>query len=100
MIVVSDTTKEMMDNSMRSKVHDAMKKEMEAYWMYDKLAKESQDNQFIWAMWEIMDDEYLHAKYLRKYMIDNDMYDMETPCEEKYRDMVVDKMTKRYGWED
>jgi rubrerythrin len=100
MIVVSENTKEMMDNNIYSKLHDAFKKEIEAYWMYDKLAKESKDDKFIWALCEIMEDEYLHARYLRKHMIEQEMYDMDAPCEEKYREMIVDKMTKQYGWDD
>lgn len=83
-----------------SKLIDTMLKEIAAYWMYADLVKQTTDRQHIWALWEIMEDEYLHARYLRKYMVDNQMYDMKESYEEKYRDMVVDKMLHRYGWED
>ena len=99
MVVLTNTTAttpEKVDN----KLIDAMHKEIEAYWMYADMAKTCEDNKHVWALWEIMDDEYLHARYLRKYMIEHEMYDMKAPYEEKYRDMLVDKMVHRYGWED
>ena len=102
MVVLTNTqpTSDKMPDKMEHKLIDAMHKEIEAYWMYANLAKASEDNKHVWALWEIMDDEYLHARYIRKYLIENDMYDMNSPCEEKYRDMLVDKMVHRYGWED
>jgi rubrerythrin len=95
-ILTNTTTPEKVDN----KLLDAMTKEIEAYWMYSELVKNCTDRKHITAMWEIMDDEFLHAKYLRNHMVEKGIYDMKEPYEQKYRDMLVDKMVRRYGWDD
>ena len=49
-------------------------KEMEAYCSYKDWLEHIEDPMLEAAVEEIMFDEYLHAKFLRDYMIDKGMY--------------------------
>jgi rubrerythrin len=62
------------------------RKELDAYCIYKDWAEETTDPILEMALEEIMLDEYLHAKFLRDYMIDNDMYSLHDndPHEKKF----------------
>lgn len=96
MVILTNATPEKTDSTLL----DAMQKEISAYWLYTDMIKNTEDRRHKAALCEIVEDEFLHAKYLRKYMVEHHMYDMKEPYEEKYRDMVVDKMVNLYGWDD
>lgn len=56
------------------KLVDQFKKEVEAYWAYKEVCKASDDFELKLALKEIMYDEYLHARYLRRYLKDNNLF--------------------------
>jgi rubrerythrin len=62
------------------------RKELDAYCTYKEWAEETEDAILEMALEEIMLDEYLHAKFLRDYMIDHDMYSLhdDDPHEKKF----------------
>lgn len=65
---------------------DMFHKEIEAYCMYKDWKETTEDEILEMALEEIMVDEFLHAKFLRDYLIDHDMYvaDPEDEHEKKY----------------
>jgi rubrerythrin len=79
----TDTKHEMMHNES---LEDMFRKELDAYCVYKDWAEETTDPVFEMALEEIMIDEYLHAKFLRDYMIDKDMYSLTDadPHEKKF----------------
>ena len=62
------------------------RKEIDAYCTYKEWADETMDPHLEMALEEIMMDEYLHAKFLRDYMIENDMFTLtdSDPHEKKF----------------
>lgn len=62
------------------------RKELDAYCTYKEWAEETTDSILEMALEEIMLDEYLHAKFLRDYLIDKEMYTLtdEDPHEKKF----------------
>lgn len=54
------------------------RREIDAYCAYKEWMEETEDMTLAMGLEEIMYDEYLHAKFLRSYLIDRDMY---TPIE-------------------
>ena len=65
---------------------DMFRKELDAYCAYKEMSEETEDKMLEMALEEIMMDEYLHAKFLREYMIDKGMYDLpdSDPHEKKF----------------
>lgn len=65
---------------------DMFRKELDAYCAYKEMMEDAEDNILERALDEIMMDEYLHAKFLREYMMDRDMYDLDDndPHEKKF----------------
>ena len=65
---------------------DMFRREIDAYCGYKEWCEETDDTILEMALEEIMLDEYLHAKFLRDYLIDNDMYTVEPndPYEKKF----------------
>ena len=65
---------------------DMFRKEMDAYCTYKEWAENTDDVVLEEALEEIMYDEYLHARFLREYMMENNMYtvDMNDPHERKF----------------
>lgn len=61
-------------------------RELDAYCSYKEWAEETEDAILEMALEEIMLDEYLHAKFLRDYLIDNNSYTLkpEDPYEMKF----------------
>ena len=63
---------------------DLFRKEIDAYCAYKEWLEETDDSILEMALEEIMMDEYLHAKFLRDYMMDKNMYNIsETDPHEK-----------------
>ena len=58
----------------KDKYIDMFHKEIDAYCGYKEWCEETDDAILEMALEEIMLDEYLHAKFLRDYLIDHDMY--------------------------
>jgi hypothetical protein len=60
--------------------------EIDAYCDYKVWREETEDSILEMALEEIMMDEYLHAKFLRDYLIDKDMYTIsaDDPHEKKF----------------
>ena len=76
---------EMKDHGKET-MEDMFRKELDAYCTYKDWAEETEDEILEMALEEIMVDEYLHAKFLRDYMIDKDMYTLTDtdPHEKKF----------------
>jgi hypothetical protein len=76
MIVLNnkDQTSEHHMEHDKMSLEELFKKELDAYCAYKKWSEDTEDDILEMALEEIMLDEYLHAKFLRDYMIDNDMY--------------------------
>jgi hypothetical protein len=70
----------------KESLEDLFRKELDAYCAYKEWKEETSDSLLEMALEEIMMDEYLHAKFLRDYMIDRDMYTLtdSDPHEKKY----------------
>ena len=70
----------------KKSLDEMFKMEIEAYCDYKEWVEETEDNVLEMALEEIMMDEYLHAKFLRDYMIDKGMYNKgpEDPHERKF----------------
>ena len=74
MIVVN---KETTETTMKVNQHpyiDMFRKEIDAYCAYKALAEEIEDEYLEHAFEEIMQDEYLHARFLHDYLMDHDLY--------------------------
>lgn len=67
-------------------LEDLFRKELDAYCAYKEWVDETEDAVLEMALEEIMMDEYLHAKFLRDYMMDKDMYMLRSddPHEKKF----------------
>lgn len=67
-------------------LEDLFRKELDAYCAYKEWVDETEDSILEMALEEIMVDEYLHAKFLRDYMMDKDMYMLKSddPHEKKF----------------
>ena len=91
MIVLSNKLNSTAESSHEGKeAHetyiDMFRKELDAYCAYKDWCEETDDALLIMALEEIMYDEYLHAKFLREYLIDNGMYTLTDadPHEKKF----------------
>lgn len=72
--------------SHKKTLEEMFRMEIDAYCDYKDWCEETTDSVLEMALEEIMMDEYLHAKFLRDYMIDKDMYSLsaEDPYEKKF----------------
>lgn len=76
-----------MTPEMNMKLMEQFKKEMDETLKYKELMKIFKDDDYLeQALDEIMTDEYLHAKFFRDFLIENNIYKpMEQPdCEKKW----------------
>jgi rubrerythrin len=74
------------------KMKEQFRAEMAAYTAYELLKEHLDDDYLIEAIEEIMYDEYLHAKFLRSYMIEEGLYDpnQHVDCEKTYKKIMED----------
>ena len=74
------------------KLKEQFKSETIAYSGYKMIQDMIEDDYLKDALDEIMYDEFLHAKFLRSYMIDAGVYDpkQHEDCEHAYRKMLDD----------
>ena len=72
------------------KLKEQFKAEMNAYTAYEMLLEHIDDDYLECALKEIMYDEYLHAKFLRSYMIEEGLYDpnQHLECEKIYNKII------------
>lgn len=75
------------------KMKEQFKAEIAAYTAYDMLKEHIDDNYLKEALDEIMYDEFLHAKFLRTYMIEEQIYDpsQNMECEKTFKKMMEDE---------
>jgi hypothetical protein len=77
MIVVNGTEKHTehdKDNEYKMSLEELFRKELDAYCAYKEWAEQTEDEILEMGLEEIMFDEYLHAKFLREYMMDKGIY--------------------------
>lgn len=67
-------TSEHAEKEQKKTFEDLFRMEVDAYCEYKELKEDTEDAVLDMALEEIMMDEYLHAKFLRDYMMDKDMY--------------------------
>jgi rubrerythrin len=72
------------------KMKEQFKAEMAAYTAYEMLKEQIDDEYLEDALEEIMYDEFLHAKFLRSYMIEEGIYDpnQHVECEKTYKKIM------------
>ena len=72
------------------KLKEQFKAETQAYMAYEMIKDMIDDEYLEDALDEIMYDEYLHAKFLRDFMMHHNVYNpMEHPdCEKAYKKMM------------
>lgn len=72
------------------KMKEQFKSEIMAYAGYEAILDHINDEYLEDALEEIMYDEYLHAKFLRSYMMENGLYDptQHIDCEKAYMKML------------
>ena len=70
----------------KESLEDLFRKELDAYCAYKEWLEETTDSTLEMALEEIMLDEFLHAKFLREYMMDKGMYMLSEndPYEKKF----------------
>lgn len=69
--------KEANETTMKGTEHpyvDMFRKEIDAYCTYKSWTEEIDDDYLERAFEEMMQDEYLHAKFLHDYLMDHDLY--------------------------
>ena len=89
MIVLNNKEAEMEHKSSseyKMSMEDLFRRELDAYCAYKEWQEETSDTMLEMALDEIMTDEFLHAKFLRDYMIDKEMYTLkdDDPHEKRY----------------
>ena len=89
MIVVDTKETTMKDHSAKTEktpLCELFRKEIDAYCDYKEWSEETDDDILEMALDEIMMDEYLHAKFLRDYMMDKGTYTLsaDDPHEKKF----------------
>jgi ferritin len=72
------------------KLKEQFKAEMSAYNAYHTIKNMIEDDYLEEALEEVMYDEFLHAKFLRSYMIEHNLYDpaQHVDCEKSYHAMI------------
>ena len=86
MIVLNkDTPEHKVDKGVHPYI-DMFRKELDAYCTYKEWAEETNDIIFERALHEMMEDEYLHARFLHEYVMDRDLYspDADDEYEKKF----------------
>lgn len=70
----------------KESLEELFRKELDAYCAYKEWCEETTDSTLEMALEEIMLDEFLHAKFLRDYLMENGMYTLkqEDPHEKKF----------------
>lgn len=70
----------------KESLEELFRKELDAYCAYKEWCEETTDATLEMALEEIMLDEFLHAKFLRDYLMENGMYTLtqEDPHEKKF----------------
>lgn len=86
MIVVNNRETSMESNGSKKSLEDMFRMELDAYCEYREWEEETEDSILEMALEEIMMDEFLHARFLRDYMLDKEMYMLKSddPYEKKY----------------
>ena len=71
------------------KMKEQFKAETAAYMAYEAIVEQIDDDYLKDALEEIMYDEYLHAKFLRSYMMEMGLYDpaQHVECEKAFKKM-------------
>ena len=74
------------------KMKEQLKAETMAYSAYEMIKESIEDTYLAEALEEIMYDEYLHAKFLRSYMMECGAYDptQHPDCEKAFHKMMED----------
>ena len=74
------------------KLKEQFKAETLAYLGYETILEMIDDEYLEEALEEIMYDEYLHAKFLRSYLMEHNVYDpnQHQDCEKAYMKMLKD----------
>jgi rubrerythrin len=74
------------------KIKEQLKSETAAYCGYKALFDLVDDDYLKDALEEIMYDEFLHAKFIRSYLIENDLYNAQQheELEKSYQKMLED----------
>jgi rubrerythrin len=72
------------------KLKEQFKAEVAAYNCYEAIIDMIDDEYLEDALEEIMYDEYLHAKFLRSFMMEHNVYDpvQHPDCEKSYKKMM------------
>jgi hypothetical protein len=89
MIVINKDTSatvEHLSTEQPETLESLFRKEIDAYCAYKKWCEETDDEVLEMALEEIMMDEFLHANFLRDYLMDNHMYTLseDDPHEKKF----------------
>lgn len=88
MIVLNnkETVTETKHTDYDMSLEDLFRRELDAYCAYKKWADDTEDSILEMALEEIMMDEFLHASFLRDYMIDKDIYPLtgDDPHEKRF----------------
>ena len=82
----------MMKPELIVKLKEQFKAEISAYSAYKAIKSMLEDEYLEDALEEIMYDEFLHAKFLRSYMMEHNLYDpaQHVDCEKIYYAMIED----------
>ena len=92
MIVLNKDVASPAENPTVKHAHIEMfKRELDAYCDYKKWSEETDDFILEMALDEIMKDEYLHAKFLRDYLIRHDIYHPDEHEEYEKKFMKIHK---------
>ena len=91
MIVLNKETE--LQNKDKHPYLEMFHKEIDAYCTYKAWMDETNDKLLEMAFEEIMEDEYLHARFLHDYLMDHDMYD--PPSDDEYEKKFW-KIHKKY----
>lgn len=86
MIVLGKTSGEHVEKENIKTLEDMFRLEIDAFCDYKDWRESTEDYVLEMALDEIMMDEYLHAKFLRDYMVDKNLYTLtpDDPHEKKF----------------
>lgn len=91
MIVMNKENTEAMMTKKEHPYVAMFRKEIDAYCDYKALLEETEDEYIEAAFEEIMQDEYLHARFLHDYLMDHDLYWPENTDEHEKRFWKIHK---------
>lgn len=85
-MIVINNKESATEHTDKKSLEDMFRMELAAYCDYKEWEEETDDSILEMALEEIMMDEFLHAKFLRDYMLDKDIYTLKSddPYEKKY----------------